>query len=159
MCQYVRTTNKSHGLRFATKDIECFKVMMFPLISPIQKFIYKYNKLYSTPLMMSFETQDEFETCDDMVHRSRCIVSEYNRIIFHRKYVNESSTIRMIISGFHSYANMPDAQNDINYNRNVYNDIVRCIIPKCSWYYVGDYNGYPSYVSDHIIIDRRVLEH
>ena len=159
MCLYVRTTNKNHGLRFATRDIESFKIMMFPLISPIQKFLYGYNRLYSTPIRMSFETQDDFETCDEMEHRIRCVISEYNMIAMHRKYINENNTLRMIISGFHSYADITDAESDMIYKKNAYHNIVKCIIPKHSWYYVGDYKGYTSYVSDHIIIDRTVLEH
>ena len=55
-----------------------------------------------------------------------------------------------IEEGFHSYENLLDAINHKSSNEEV---IVKCIIPKDSTYYIGEFDDLPNYASDNIIID------
>ena len=167
MCLYVKSQSICyHGLRYATKDIKCFKVLRKSLLSPYHEFQYEYDSVFETRLLASFEMSDEhaYDFCNTMEQQMKTIVHEYNGIrkarynIYKRSPNNIYEPTVKITNGFHSYRFKLYAYSSYAYRSRVDCVVVECIIPKHSWYYVGDFGDDVCYASERIQIVRKLPE-
>ena len=86
-------------------------------------------------------------------------------------YSNTNGSFVEIYEGFHSYVDKEKLLRQLNtylHNYFLYQDLsisvatyivgIKCIIPKGSNYYIGNFNHMKSYVSDTIIISKRIFK-
>lgn len=132
------------GPKYATQDIVCYKVLYKGLYgktfngiyySPYKFFKYKLNELVSSNF--------DFVSLP-LIKRSPQEEYKFLRILTYFRQVNK---------GLHSFKYLIDAHK-LN-NRFIEGTVMKCIIPKGSWYYEGTYD---ELVSDNIIIIEEVNE-
>lgn len=137
MCMFVKAGKDE--LMTAEKDIVCYKVMyaMGPIQSVDMRKYPDYNPLYAMSLYYSeiYKWGEEY-TEAAMPTESTLKVSQYPAHV----------TI-----GFHSYRRLKDAESACHSSM----IIVKCIIPRGSYYWTGNRGGwgqekYDEYCSDHI---------
>lgn len=126
-------SNMNCGPKYATQDIVCYKVLYKVIkdiyCSPYKQFPYKLNERVSSDFdfaslpLTKMSPQKEYK---------------FIRILTYFSQVNK---------GLHSFKYLIDA-NKLN-NRFLGGTVMKCIIPKGSWYYEGRDDDL---VSDNIII-------
>jgi len=136
MCFYIRNNIESATLWVAKQDITCYKILDRELISPYQRFKYKYNKLYKVKI-------------GRLVHMSSASNTK-NGIILHPFY-GSSMSIFYINKGLHSYSSKDEAKS---YESDF---VYKAIIPKGSEFYYD--NVCREYVSNQLIIKKLINEH
>lgn len=131
--------------KIANKDIICYKIMQMHkpynrLHSLYQDFPYDRGKKYTLKLSKR-----------DTTDKNACFTT------------NDSFV--QIYKEFHSYVKRINVIDKLNRLNNNVKDIsnfglisIKCIIPKSSSYYKGDFNNMESYVSDTIIIGKRIFK-
>ena len=140
--------NKTAKIKYAVKNIPCYKVIHYSGNSAWFHFLYEYNKVYETPLKFSYEDiKLSNDTLCDMKTRLRFLNMDIKYISDKSRYNHNINELSM---GFHSYANYYDAINDYLYHSLWEYVVAEFVIPKGSWYYVGYADGVANYVSDHI---------
>lgn len=127
------------GPKYATKDIICYKVLckndQNEYFSPCQHFIYKLNKCVSSNFSFTLSTSTYFPP-----------QIEYNSLKLIRNF-------NCVTQGLHSFNCLSAAIEfkDCFVKEGI---VMKCIIPKGSWYYEGiDFE----LVSDNIIINREIV--
>ena len=127
------------GPKYATKDIICYKVLcknyQNEYFSPCQHFIYKLNKCVSSNFSFTLSTSTYFPP-----------QIEYNSLKLIRNF-------NCVTQGLHSFKYLFAAIEfkDCFVKEGI---VMKCIIPKGSWYYEGtDFE----LVSDNIIINREIV--
>lgn len=130
MCLYIPVSETS-ALKptLAEHDVPCYKFLNFKegqLTSYFLKFPYEIGKCYTT--------EEDFSNI--------AVGGIYFNVIDH--------------GGFHSFIHSCDCHEDFSTIREENDEVVmvRCHIPKGSYYYQGeDMGGAPNYVSQSIVID------
>lgn len=130
-------SNMNCGPRYATEDIICYKVL-YKFIkgiycSPYMKFPYKLNERISSDF--SFVSLPPVKMSPQ---------KEY-------KFIRILTYFRQVNKGLHSFKYLIDA-NKLN-NRFLGGTVMKCIIPKGSWYYEGRDDDL---VSDNIIVIKEI---
>lgn len=126
------------GPKYATIDIICYKVLcknnQNEYFSPCQHFIYKLNKCVSSNFSFTLSTSTYFPP-----------QKEYT-------VLKSLTNFNCVTQGLHSFNCLPAAIKFKDYF--VKEGIVmKCTIPKGSWYYEGIQD---ELVSDNIIINREI---
>lgn len=126
--------NMNCGPKYATQDIICYKALYKinkgAYCSPYMNFIYKLNERVSSDFdfaslpLVKMSPQKEY------------------------KFIRILTYFRQVNKGLHSFKYLIDAHK-LN-NRFIGGTVMKCIIPKGSWYYEGTYD---ELVSDNIIIE------
>ena len=130
--------NTKCGPKYATKDIICYKVLcknnQNEYFSPCQHFIYKLNKCVSSIFSFTLSTSTYFPP-----------QIEYNSLKLIRNF-------NCVTQGLHSfkYSFAAIEFKDCFVKEGI---VMKCTIPKGSWYYEGAEN---ELVSDNIIINREI---
>lgn len=127
------------GPKYATKDITCYKVLcknnQNEYFSPCQHFIYKLNKCVSSNFrfILSFSGISSPQI-------------EYNFLKIFKNF-------NCVTQGLHSFNCLQAAIGfrDCFVKEGI---VMKCIIPKESWYYEGLHN---ELVSDNIIINKELI--
>lgn len=132
-------TNIHCGPKYATKDIICYKVLCkndrHEYFSPFRHFIYKLNKRVSSNFsFMLFSI------------RIQSPQIEYNSLKLIRNF-------NCVTQGLHSFKCLLAA---IEFKDRFVKEgiVMKCTIPKGSWYYEGIQN---ELVSDNIIINKELI--
>lgn len=154
------------------KKITCYKVLYRDFTSIYRGFPYYLHKLYNTEITFA---QDMFPLYDYqknfMMSANKILIKQFGLTNDHYyKNYHEDSFWKnmqiccdyhilrqydMIFKGFHSFKEFNDIKNHYNNRRNV---IVKCHIPKHTWYYKGidSTTNFPAYTSESIILDEIV---
>ena len=145
------------------KEITCYKVLHKNFTSIYRGFPYYFHKLYNTEITFASHSllpirywgsvrdvmrkQWTFKTYYKNYHEKSFWNNIYICCDYHTERYND-----MILEGFHSFKEFNDAKIYYNIYRDV---IVKCHIPKYTWYYEGidSSTSFPSYTSESIILD------
>lgn len=152
MCLYLKHLTP----RYATKDIVVYKWLL-PCIdgtalSPFKNFKYEYNKVYTSPLLRSVNYRfftwgnRKYTLISVPRYKTRQNKTYIESLVPASAYVEDTVEI-----GFHTLDSIEAAKDykgcHLGMPRST--SLCKCIIPKHSWYYIGD-DG--ELASDQIII-------
>ena len=148
------------GLRCATENIPCYKVVLCNFnpeipscfISPYMKHPFDIGKTYHTSIHEDPVRARPDEYDDDMNKRIQQLnmeikaIRDFRNII--RKYSNRDDVYeRYVTRGFHTYKTLLAAENE-RFVSGLPGIILECVIPKGSWYYSGMFLKSPLYLSE-----------
>lgn len=148
------------------KEITCYKVLNSDLTSLYRGFSYDLHKLYNTRITFALKLMLPYRY---FISLGSIMKYEYPFIgvpNYYKSYHQDSFWRDMhaccdyhleryndlILEGFHSFKEF----NDAKFHYNAYSTvIVKCHIPKHTWYYDGvdSVTNFPSYASESIVID------
>lgn len=156
-------------LRYATKDIVCYKVLKIQnrshyntknetLHAPYyDDFKYILNKKYNTEIKLHGGITHVKDTSGLYYKLNFEIAQAINQ------YYDRLTNLKFITCGFHTLKTLHAAnclkKEFIDDNYSFYRDyrVFECVIPKGSWYYIGfDDSFNNSFVSDSLIIKREI---
>ena len=132
-------------LKIANKDITCYKTMHIYTNSNADNSFINSNHLYSYYQAFLYD-------------RGKRYTLKLRDMTEEDIYSTTDGSFVEIYKGFHSYVkgiDVIDQLNRLDHNTTIG---IKCIIPKDSSYYKGDFNNVESYVSDTIIIGKRIFK-
>ena len=151
------------------KEITCYKVLHKDFTSMYRDFPYYLHKLYNTEITFaphSLLPYHYLKSVNDVLIKQWAFKEDPH---YYRNYHEKSfwSNIHiccdyhterfndMILKGFHSFKEFDNAKILCDICKNI---IVKCHIPKHTWYYDGfdSTSDFPSYASESIILDEIV---
>lgn len=153
MCCFLDKNN--YAPRYATRDIKCYKLMHRSseglYKSPVFNFEYRLGELYKTE-MSKFPNKALFDKHLNNMYSRPDLRGKISSLIFNLKQHKTQYVPSEVYNGFHTYVDHPQSLKSWMY-------IVECIIPKGSWYYVGEtQDNSECYVSDQLILSKDVTE-
>lgn len=148
------------------KEITCYKVLNNNFTSMYKGFPYDLHKLYNTRITFAIKTRlpDRYFISLGNILRYEFpfemqphYYKNYHEDSFwHNMHVCCDCCLRrfndLILEGFHSFKEFDDTKILYNVCKNI---IVKCHIPKYTWYYEGidSSTNFSAYVSESIILD------
>lgn len=148
------------------KEITCYKVLNNDYTSLYQCFPYYLNKLYNTRITFAPHSllpypywkslggmmTKEYSFVDDPSYYKNYHEKSFWRDMhacydYHLERFND-----LILEGFHSFKEFNDGKICYDIYRNI---VVKCHIPKYTWYYEGidSTTNFPAYASESIVLD------
>lgn len=157
MCCFLDKSN--YAPRYATRDIKCYKVMHRSsedsYKSPIYNFEYKLGELYKTE-MSKIHNKALIDKNLNNMYRRPALRGKISSLMFTLKQYKTQYIPSEVYNGFHTYIKYPQS---LSTWASEWCCIVECIIPKGSWYYVGETQANSEcYVSDQLILSKEVTE-